>query len=119
MSDAEEELRDKVATIYFELTAAADVLEAAERHLGASNWDFDGAAKRAARAVGDTELDADEMRELIDDMERDLKSTLEPLCRYRQDENATRATMMLGFMLTGRIKRLKEMFGLDCADLRD
>jgi hypothetical protein len=83
MSDSEEErIRDEVYLTYQELALTADVIEAAERHLGPSGWDAEGAGKRAARAVGDTELGLDEMRELINDMRGDLKSALEPLRRY-------------------------------------
>ena len=66
--------------------------------MGPSNWDIQGASKRAARAVGDTELDDDEMRAVIKDMREDLEKVLESLRRYTKDENLTRATMMLGFM---------------------
>ena len=96
MSETEEELlRDEVARIYNELALTADVLGVAERRLGPSNWDFEGTSRRAAPAVGDAELSIDEMRELIRAMREDLKSALEPLTRYKQDENATRATIML------------------------
>jgi hypothetical protein len=114
MSETEEDLlRDEVARIYNELALTADVLESAERHLGPSNWDFEGTARRAAPAVGDAELNAGEMRQLISAMRSDLESALEPLIRYKQDENATRATIMLGFMLNGRIKRIREILELN------
>jgi len=110
MTDSEEErLIQEVEITFQELSLTVDVIEAAERHLGPSNWDFQGAAHRAARALGDTDLSPDEMRELINDMRGDLNSALEPLHRYKQDPYATRATIMLGFMLNGRIKCIEEM----------
>ena len=74
MTETEEDLiRDEVARIYNEVALTAAVLESAERYLGPSNWDFEGAARRAAPAVGDTELSIDEMRELISAMRNDLE----------------------------------------------
>jgi hypothetical protein len=105
----QEELMQEVEITFYELALTADVLEAAERHLGPSNWDFEGAAERSSRAVGDTELTVEEMRELIGDMRADLAKALEPLHRYTQDPQATRATIMLGFMLHGRIRRIESM----------
>jgi hypothetical protein len=97
-----EELMQEVEVTFYEVALTANVLEAAERHLGPSNWDFEGAAERSSRAIGDTELTVEEMRELIGDMRADLPGALEPLHRYMQDPQATRATIMLGFMLHGR-----------------
>jgi hypothetical protein len=56
--------------------------------LSPSNWDIDRAARRAARAIGDAELDADEMRGVINDMREDLKSALAELETTRRNAKA-------------------------------
>jgi hypothetical protein len=110
MSESEEELlREEVINLFQTLALTADVIEAAERQLGPSNWDIERGGQRAARAVGDTELDADEMREVIKDMREDLEKALEPLRRFRQEENATKAKILLGFMLNGSIQRIEKV----------
>jgi len=74
MTETEEDLiRDEVARICNEVALTAAVLESAERYLGPSNWDFEGAARRAAPAVGDTELSIGEMRANKCDAKRSRK----------------------------------------------
>jgi hypothetical protein len=110
MAQTEEEaLRDEVERTFTQVVLTAEVLEAAERHLGPSNWDYAGAAQRASAALEDRELTIDEMHTIIENMRGDLRSALEPLNRYRQDANATRATIMLGFMLNGCVNRITKI----------
>jgi|GEM_PF-2949239 hypothetical protein len=110
MSEAEEDLlREEVLSVYQTLALTADVIEAAERHLGPSNWDIEGAGERAAPAVSDAELSEAEMREVLNNMREDLRSALEVLRRYAQHEDVTRATIMLGFMVKGSILRIEKV----------
>jgi len=100
----------QIIDTYDELCLAADVIEAAERHLGESKWDAQAVAERANKIIDEIGgADEAERQEHLTRMRADLESALVPLSEYQQSQRLSKEKIMLRFMINGRIKRIEEI----------
>lgn len=113
MTEFEDEpfVRDLIDA-YDELYLAANVIDAAERHLGKSTWDAEGVAERANKIIEEIGgANEAERQEHLTTMRTDLESALTPLTQYQQSQKLSKEKIMLRFMINGRIKRIQEILG--------